>query len=189
MKNKSRRYLGVSALILVLGLGISGCADQMDDPATPAGRPVLNNQVSAAIAAFKQSNPDEAQLFTTSYGYAVLPSVVNFGLIVGGAGGYGEVFGGGHLIGTCSVSQGSIGAQVGGQEIAEYIFFRSRYAVEDFEHNLAAFDARASAVATVAGAASAVDYGPEVIVYVKPKVGLMVQAAIGGQQFQFYPLP
>ena len=64
-----------------------------------------------------------------------------------------------------------------------------RLALDDFEHNVASFDARASAVAAVAGAGSAINYQPGVIVYVKPRVGLMAQAAIGGQQFQYYPLP
>ena len=189
MRNKVWRHFATAFLAASLAVGLSGCADELDNPATPDGRPLLNDQVAAAIGYFKQANPAAASLFNSSVGYAVLPNVINFGLIIGGAGGYGEVFADGNMIGTCQLEQGSIGGQIGGQEYTEYIFFQSRLALDDFEHNEASFDARASAVAAVAGAGAAVNYQPGVIVYVKPRVGLMAQAAIGGQQFQYYPLP
>ena len=47
-------------------------------------------------------------------GYAIFPEVAKGGFIVGGSGGRGEVYEGGKLIGYGKLSEGTIGAQVGG---------------------------------------------------------------------------
>ncbi len=169
---------------LCLAVLISGCTAA---PETSLGKRLLNDKVKVAIAAFRREHPKTASLFHSAYGYAVLPSVKELALGIGGAGGNGEVFRAGNMVGYCSVGEGSIGGQIGGQEFTEYIFFQNKYTLENFEHGASAFDARASAVAAVAGAGTAVNYRHGVIVFIKPKVGLMAQAAIGGQHFHFHP--
>jgi hypothetical protein len=49
------------------------------------------------------------------------------------------------------------------------------------------FAASASAVALKAGAAASAKYEDGVAVFTKPRGGLMVEAAIGGQEFGFVP--
>lgn len=183
-KSLSRDYL-VGILGLCLAVLISGCTAA---PETTLGKRLLNDKVKVAIEAFRGKYPEYASLFHSAYGYAVLPSVKEIALGIGGAGGNGEVFKDGNLIGYCSVGEGSIGGQIGGQAYAEYVFFQNKYTLENFKHGASAFDARVSAIAGQAGVGKAVNYRHGVIVLIKPKVGLMAQAAVGVQHFRFHPL-
>ncbi|MBL9141452.1 MAG: hypothetical protein JNK53_06250 [Phycisphaerae bacterium] len=125
--------------------------------------------------------------FGDCYAYVVIPNVGKGGFIVGGAYGRGEVFKGGEMVGYCDVSQGSIGAQIGGQGFTEFLFFQSKAPYDKFLNNEFAFSANASAVAADAGAGTANDYQNGVAVFVTQQAGLMLEAAIGGQQFNFLP--
>src|SRR5438552_2752369 len=77
-----------------------------------------NELVTAAhqtIATFKKTDPGMEKLFSTSAGYAVFPEVKKGAFVVGGAGGDGVLFEKGVPVGKVSLSQVSVGAQVGGQ--------------------------------------------------------------------------
>lgn len=156
-------------------------------PTTEADRTVLASDVQAAITRAKEKNPNMSKHFTDSYAYAVIPNVGKGALIVGGAYGRGEVFKGGTMVGYCDVSQGSFGAQIGGQGFTEFVFFQSKAPYDKFLNNEFVFAANASAVAADAGAGSANDYQNGVAVFVTGQAGLMLEAAIGGQQFNFVP--
>ncbi len=104
---------------------------------------------------------------------------------VGGAYGKGEVIQGGNIIGYADVSQANIGVQLGGQSFAELVAFQNKGAFDQFRNGQTTFDARASAVAAASGSAAAADYQRGVAVFTNTESGLMVQAAIGGQNLRY----
>jgi len=91
------------------------------------------------------------------------------------------------VIGQATLTQGSFGAQVGGQTFAELIIFQTPAALEDFKTGKFEMSAEVSAVAAAEGASKTADYKRGVAVFTLPKKGLMVSASIGGQKFKFEP--
>ncbi|HMD53539.1 MAG TPA: hypothetical protein VKJ65_03190 [Phycisphaerae bacterium] len=174
------------AILSMFALNIAGCGSVA--PSNDTEKQNMDQQAQGTIQTFKTADPTMQKFFDNAYGYAVLPSVTSGALVVGGANGDGEVFQGGSLIGYCRMSQGNIGAQIGGQSFAEIIFFENAATLAQFQAGQTTFDARATAVAASAGAASAANYQNGVVVFSKSLGGLMAQAAVGGQSFTFVPL-
>jgi len=160
-----------------------------------------------AVGVFKKS-PAVQPFFENAYGYAVFPSIGKAGLGIGGAYGTGKVYQGGNVTGTSSIVKLSIGWQAGGQVFSEIIFFKDKRAYDEFISGEFAFDAQASAVAITAGAQvqagtkgvsagaaagpatgtqAETKYQKGMAVFVHTKGGLMYEAAIGGQKFNFTP--
>lgn len=145
-----------------------------------------SKQVADAIAAFK-TDADLAKWFTTAHAYAVFPSITKGAVIVGGAGGTGQVFEKGVYIGDAQVSQATIGAQVGGQSFSEVIFFETKAALDRFKENKFEWAAGMSAVAAAEGKSKDAKYTNGVAVFTQAKKGLMAEASVGGQKFKFTP--
>jgi len=169
-----------SFLTLTLILGAS---------AAWAWKPNPNNKmelkVQEAITDILDKDAGMQHWFKTAAGYAVFPTVGKGGIGIGGAHGKGLVIAGDKVIGTTSLSQLTIGLQLGGQAYSEFIFFRDNTALDDFKRGNYEMDAQASAVAATAGASAAADYNKGVAVFTNVKGGLMYEATIGGQKFKF----
>lgn len=173
----------VAALILVVNL--IGCTTA---PKTEAKKESLAIDVRATV---DQMNIDDAtfkDFLNKSYGYVVFPSVGKGGLIVGGAYGRGEVYEQGKLIGYADITQATVGLQAGGQSFAEVIAFEDKAALDRFINNKYEVAAQASAVALKSGAAGAAKYTDGVVIFTHVKGGLMAEASIGGQRFNFSPI-
>jgi lipid-binding SYLF domain-containing protein len=138
-----------------------------------------------AVADFIKTDSTLQTFLNNSAGYAIFPSVGKGGFIIGGARGKGLVYEKTNIVGQATMTQASIGAQVGGQSFAEIIFFENPTALEDFKSGKFEMSADVSAVAAAEGASKTADYKKGVAVFTLPKKGLMVQAAIGGQKFSF----
>ena len=123
--------------------------------------------------------------FNQAKGYAVFPDVVKVGFGLGVTRGEGEVFEEGNVIGSTTLTQISLGIQLGGQSYSQIIFFRDKDSLNRFIQQNFEFDASASAVIVDAGANSSLDYSDGVAVYTFLKGGLMYEASIGGQKFNF----
>ncbi|VAW42176.1 hypothetical protein MNBD_DELTA03-1452 [hydrothermal vent metagenome] len=149
---------------------------------------IKNSEVTKTIAAFKNNVPRLKVFFDKAYGYAVFPSVGKGGFYIGGAYGKGEVYRHNKLIGTSSMTQITIGPQIGGQIYSELIFFKDKYALNRFITNGFTFDAQVSAVAVTTGSSLDADYNNSVAIFTRAKSGLMFEATVGGQKFTFTPL-
>lgn len=90
-----------------------------------------NDSYSSAIATFKQAS-ETHKFFDSAYGYAIFPTVGKGGLGIGAAYGKGRVYRGGVYTGESSMTQVSIGFQIGGQAYSEIIFFKDEQAYRDF---------------------------------------------------------
>lgn len=162
---------------------------------------------SSAIKVFRDS-PVVAPYFNNAYGYAVFPTIGKGGIGIGGAHGSGQVYQGGKVTGKTSMTQLTIGLQLGGQAYSQIIFFQDKRAYDDFTSGNFEFGAEASAVAITAGAqaqagstgaaasasagASAgkqkTSYQKGMAIFTRAKGGLMYEATIGGQKFSFEPI-
>ena len=128
------------------------------------------------------------QFFTNSAGYVIFPNVGKGGLIIGGASGNGVVYENGTIIGMANLKKISVGLQAGGQAITEVIFFETENDLNEFKEGDVEFSAEASAVALKSGIAVNAKYRDGVAVFALPKAGLMADASVGGQKFEFTPM-
>jgi lipid-binding SYLF domain-containing protein len=142
---------------------------------------------NGAVTALKHADPSLSRLFKDAAGYAVFATVGKGGAVIGGAHGTGVLFEKGSATGSTTLSQVTIGAQLGGQSYTEVIFFDSKEAVANFRKGEFAMAAQVSAVAVKAGASADAKYQQGVAVFTLSKGGLMAEASIGGQKFSFEP--
>jgi lipid-binding SYLF domain-containing protein len=124
-------------------------------------------------------------LFNNAYGYVIFPNIGKGAAGVGGAAGNGIVYEKGSTVGSAKMKQLSVGLQMGGQVYSEVIFFESQDALNKFKDGKFEFAGQASAVAVKAGASTNVKYREGVLVFTKAKGGLMYEAALGGQKFNY----
>jgi lipid-binding SYLF domain-containing protein len=141
----------------------------------------------AAIEEFKKADPSIDAFFSKAHAYAVFPEITKGAIGIGGAGGDGVVFQGGTGIGSSSMSQVTIGLQLGGQTYREVIFFENEVALDDFKKGNYEVAAGASAIAAKAGASKTAGYERGVAIFTMGIGGLMFEASIGGQKFSYEP--
>ncbi len=144
-----------------------------------------NQDVQETITKFEKGDPGMQAWFREAYGYAVFPSVGKGAIGVGGAHGNGLVYERKALIGKTSLTQVTVGFQLGGQAFSEVIFFKDKTALDDFTRGNFEFAAGVSAVALKEGVSKDLAYNKGVAVVTATKGGLMYEAAVGGQKFTF----
>jgi lipid-binding SYLF domain-containing protein len=153
-------------------------------------------------------NAASSEFFDDSYGYAVFPSIGKGGIGIGGAHGKGRVYVKGAHIGDTRMSQLTIGFQLGGQVFSQIIFFEDERAFNEFtsgnfefgaQATAVAITASASAAATTTGTATGVSGGKNdakatgayykgMAIFTIAKGGLMYEATVGGQKFNYKPV-
>ena len=137
-----------------------------------------------ALNKFKNM-PSLKPYFKKARGYAVFPNIGKGGIGIGAARGSGEVFEKGNVIGKTTLTQVSIGVQLGGQTFSQIIFFKDKKSLDRFTEGNFEFGASASAVLISEGANASADYSDGVAVLTYSKGGLMYEASIGGQKFSY----
>ena len=83
------------------------------------------------IKIFKEAGASSG-FFANSYGYAVFPTIGKAAVAVGGAYGKGRVYKHGAYVGDTSLTQLTIGWQLGGEGYSQIIFFQDRRAFGEF---------------------------------------------------------
>lgn len=167
---------------------------------------VWADEYQDTINVFKKAG-ESGRFFQTAYGYAVFPTIGKGGVGIGGAYGEGHVYEKGRYIGNTSVTQLTVGFQLGGQAYSEIIFFRDKAALNAFTSGNFEFGAEASAVAITAAAGASASttgssaaasvgqhdaktagaYTKGMATFTIAKGGLMYAATIGGQKFKYTP--
>lgn len=158
------------------------------------------------INVFKNAG-ESGTFFKTAYGYAVFPTIGKGGVGVGGAFGKGRVYEKGKYVGNASMTQVTVGFQLGGQAYSQIVFFQDQRAFKQFTSGNFAFGAEASAVAITAAAGAKANtsgssagisgtknaaatvgaYNNGMATFTVAKGGLMYEASIGGQKFAYTP--
>jgi lipid-binding SYLF domain-containing protein len=144
-------------------------------------------KVKETVATFKRKDPGIKRFFKDSYAYAVFPTVGKAGIGIGGAYGTGRVYQHGKFTGSAKLSQLSIGLQWGGQAYSEVIFFQNKASYSRFVDGKLKIGAQISAVAVNQGAAANASFNQGIAIFTATKGGLMYEAAISGQVFEFTP--
>lgn len=170
------------------------------------GKAYGDDSYAEALKSFK-SVETTAPFFKNAYGYALFPSIGKGGFVIGAAYGKGRVYKHGSWVGNSTMVQGTLGFQLGGQVFSEIIFFKNKDAYDDFTKNGFEFGGEASVVAITAGASASAgttgtaagasggsnnatgkaDYYRGMATFTIAKGGLMYQATLGGQKFNFEP--
>jgi lipid-binding SYLF domain-containing protein len=159
------------------------------------------------IGVFKQAG-ESGRFFDSAYGYAVFPTIGKAGIGLGGAYGTGRVYAQDRHTGDAKMTQVTLGFQLGGQAYSQIIFFQDERAYREFTGGNFEFGAQATAVAITAGASAAATttgtsagasggkhdattvaqgYHKGMAVFTVAKGGLMFEASIGGQKFNYTP--
>jgi lipid-binding SYLF domain-containing protein len=153
---------------------------------------VFASHLSAAdntIKQYKKTDPNLARFFDRSVGYAVFPTIGKGGAGVGAAYGAGVLYEKGKAVGKASLTQVTVGLQLGGQTYSEIIFFETEQALSAFKRNQFAFSAQLSAVALKSGASANARFSDGVAVFTAAKDGFMLETSVGGQRFGYKPYP
>lgn len=168
--------------------------------------PAWADEYTEAISVFKNAG-ESGNFFRTAYGYAVFPTIGKGGVGVGGAFGKGRVYEHGKYVGDASMTQLTVGFQLGGQAYSQIIFFQNQRAFKEFTSGNFAFGAEASAIAITAAAGAKANttgssasasagrhdaktvggYSNSMATFTVAKGGLMYEATIGGQKFSYTP--
>ncbi len=141
-----------------------------------------------AKAKIQKMNVGLDQFFDNASGYAIFPNVGEGGFILGAASGNGVLYEGGQVAGMADLKKLDVGFQVGGQAVIEIIFFETEDALNEFKQGEFEFTAEVSATALEKGKSINANYEDGVVVFVKPKKGLMADASVGGQKFNYTAL-
>jgi len=175
---KVAAFVTLLALILLCGKVLAFEPDTTNKMELQVKRAILNILIKdAGIQRF----------FDDSAGYVVFPSVGKGGIIVGGAFGRGLVIVNEQVDGFASLSQATIGVQLGGQKYSQFIFFKDQTALDHFKRGNFEFGAQASAVAITVGASADAAYDMGVAVFTIARGGLMFEGTISGQRFSYKP--
>jgi lipid-binding SYLF domain-containing protein len=173
---------------------------------SPAGVAFADNYADT-IALFKQVGASAA-FFKSSYGWAVFPTIAKGGFIGGAARGKGRVYAQGRYVGHTTMTQLSVGFQIGIQAYSEIIFFETQQDLARFESGKFALSAQVSAAVITAGVSASAStagtgagvsgtknkakstghYQDGIAVFTIMKGGLMYEAAVAGQKFSYTPV-
>ena len=167
---------------MTLAVCLSACSTT---PKTADDRAELQTKAEHTLAQFRNSDPSIAEHMKSAYGMAVFPTVGKGGAVVGGAGGRGIVYEKGRPIGYTTMSQGTVGLQLGAQTYSQLILFESADDLHRFTKEEWTMSAQATAVAASSGVGKAAKYHEGVLVYVLNQEGLMGEASVGGQKFEY----
>lgn len=168
--------------------------------------PARADEYQDTINVFKKA-VESSRFFKSAYGYAVFPTIGKGGVGVGAAYGEGRVYERGKYVGDTSMTQLTVGFQLGGQAYSQIIFFQNRNAFKEFTSGNFEFGAEASAVAITAAAGAKANtagssagasvskheatvvgaYNKGLATFTVAKGGLMYEATIGGQKFTYKP--
>jgi lipid-binding SYLF domain-containing protein len=179
MRRSARRGLVLTLTILTIATTAA------------AGRPSneeLASDARDAMARLQERDRTLKPVLDSVVGYAIFPEVANGGFIFGGAGGRGEVYAGGKLVGHAKISQETFGAHAEGQKFIELILFKRKSALSRFKKNRFELSAQATAIAAEQGAAAKAKYADGVAIIVLPTGASMAEASVGGQRLKFFPL-
>ncbi|MDJ0906360.1 MAG: hypothetical protein QNI96_10100 [Woeseiaceae bacterium] len=172
-----------------------------------AGAFAQQDPFETTIEIFKEAG-ESGGLFDVSYGYAVFPKIARAGIGVGGARGTGRVFVNGEPVGDSTMTQLTVGLQLGAQGYRMIVFFEDERAFNEFTSGNFAFSAQAAAVAITAGASATASstgnsagasggqrdattvggFHRGLATFTVARGGLMYEASIGGAKFSFRPL-
>ena len=168
------------ACVAAAAFAIAGC-----ESTTPSDPNNYNERAKLSLQQMENTDSGLQGALDNAYGYVLFPEVGKAAVGIGGANGRGVVYQQGRPIGYATLTQGSLGVQIGGETYAELIVFKTADAMAAFRNGDLTLGADASATIVKAGAAAALQFKNNTAVIVQPKGGLMAGVSINGQTIHF----
>jgi lipid-binding SYLF domain-containing protein len=140
-----------------------------------------------AIAAFRESG-ELQRYFEEAVAYAVFPASVRAGTGLGGAYGNGWLFEDGEVTGRVVLVEFFAGADLGAQSYRSILFFRNHAALQRFRRGRFEFTGQANATVITAGKSLTPSYATDVAMFVQVRGGLLLEASVGAQRYDYFPL-
>ena len=100
-----------------------------------------------------------SDMFESAFGYALFPTIGKAGFVIGGAYGKGHVYAQNKYYGNTSMTQATIGFQLGGTGFSQVIFFQDKRALAEFINGNFEFGADVEAVALTASVGASANTG------------------------------
>ena len=122
-------------LLALAGIPVAGLVGCSTAPKTSAERLDLKADADRVMAEAQRTDPTLRDFMARSAGYAVFPDAGKGGFIAGGGYGKGVLYEHGVMIGYCDMTQGTFGAQIGGQSFAEILCFETPEKLNQFKDN------------------------------------------------------
>ncbi len=129
-----------------------------------------------------------APFFEEALAYAVFPGSFRAGTGFGGAFGSGWLMEEGDAVGRITMFEFFAGADFGAQVYRTILFFKTEKALRNFKKGSFEFTGQANAAHVVGGYSAAPSYHPEVAMFVQVRGGLLLEASVGTQRYDFFPL-
>lgn len=169
----------------------------------------LAGEYDDALQSFRAAK-QTGQFFDNAYGYVVFPTIGKGGFGIGGSHGSGRVYAKGMYVGDTTMTQLTVGLQMGAQAFSQMIFLEDERAFKSFTSGNFEFSAQATAVAITAGVSAEANtgggtatsasggrndanvsnsgYRKGLAIFTIARGGLMYEASVGGQKFTYKPL-
>jgi hypothetical protein len=168
--------------LLLLLVCCSGCVWQ---PVTYTG--AQRDAATAAVVAFREGG-ELQRYFDEAVAYAVFPAALRVGTGLGGAYGNGWLLEDGQVTGRILLIELFAGVDLGAQSYRSILFFRNQEAVQRFRRGRFEFTGQANATAVTVGKSLTPSYAKDVAMFVQVRGGLLLEASVGAQRYQYFPL-
>lgn len=171
-------------LMLAPSLALAAGGAAMVTQATDRARIRLGEDGQGALMALQKKDPTLETEILSAAGYVIFAGVGKGGLGIGAARGTGQLYVKEEAIAKVTLTQVTIGLQLGGQKYIELVLLENQDALESFLASKFTMAAQVSAVAAASGASANAKYSGGVKVVTMAIGGLMYEASIGGQKFK-----
>jgi lipid-binding SYLF domain-containing protein len=104
-------------------------------------------------------NAGISDMFNSAFGYALFPTIGKAGFVIGGAYGKGRVYVQGKYHGDTTMTQATIGFQLGGSGFSQVVFFEDKRAFAEFIEGTFEFGADVQAVVLTAAVGASANTG------------------------------
>jgi hypothetical protein len=172
-----RAWLAATLALVALGFARTGYGVTTDAQ--------LVSDARQTMELYRKTDPSMDGFVRRSVGYVVFPGIGKGGLGIGAAHGTGVLFENGAPAGKVTMNQVTVGAQAGGQEFSEIVFYETPKALAEVKTGKAQLSGQLSAVALSSGAAANARFKNGIAVFTATKGGLMLEASVGGQKFDY----
>lgn len=143
--------------------------------------------VGTAIAEFRSEDTLE-RFFDEAVAYVVFPTSVRAGSGFGGAYGSGWLFEAGDVTGRTTMFEVFAGPNLGAQAYRSILFFRTDKSLKKFKSGRFEFTGQANAAVVTVGAGVTPSFSQEVAMFTQVRGGLLLEASVGAQRYDFFPL-
>lgn len=180
---KTRNIYKLLALILCFSVAFS----LFSAPSYAKTKAEINASVNAAMARFKKHVKGSTEYLKGAKGVLVMPNITKAGFVVGGKYGQGSLLVGGKTAGYYSLTEGSVGWQIGAEQFDMVILFMTDEVLNKFRRS-EGWEAGVDAEVTLISAGAAVSVETlrsqhPVAGFVFDQKGLMGGVSVKGAKF------